>query len=192
MSNENNQEGCLLCGSNNRFLNYFDIKEYAKSFIGLPLVYGVRIITIFCILLSLLEIFDTNTDFLGFLVAFIEGMSYTLILISSFNNSVKLANFGYFIVSIYFWLTVVLIVLVMLLILMFFQNIGLFLIFTLIAFCYICFKLYFNWVLYSFVFELNESSKNNILVSSQRIEENVNNNETRSAHVETNRQTMDF
>lgn len=192
MSNENNQEGCWSCGSNNRFLNYFDIKEYAQSFIGLPLVYGVRIITIFCILLSLLEIFDINTDFFGFLVAFIEGTSYTLILISSFNNSTKLANIGYFIISIYFWLTIVLIVLVMLLILMYFQNIGLFLIFTLIVFGYICLKLYFNWVLYSFVHELNESSKNNVLVSNQRTGENVINNETRNAHVETNRQTMDF
>lgn len=176
MNQENSQRGCCQNIDNNSFLIYFEIKEKAQSFIGLPLVYGVRIISFFCIIISLLEIFDTNIDFISFLVAFIEGTSYFLILMSSFNNDTKIANYGYFIICIYYWITAVLLSLIALLILVYFQNIPLFLIFVLIVFGYMCFKTYINWIIYSYIQQLKNEN-----INSQQTNDNtsnIRNNET--------------
>ncbi len=165
MSNEQ-----LSLPGEDKFMHFFELGSEAKSFVGLPLVWGVRILSTIFILIDLSEVFSASS-FLSFLLSSISAFSSGCLLYSSIYNDYKWGFIGYFIQMIFFYIQLIFGSLVILFLLSFFFTFKLFLIFAILLIVLFAIKLAILWIFYSYLRSIKP-------IEQQKVNQIPNNSDT--------------
>lgn len=149
---------CSWYKSDDKFLHFFECKEKAKSFIGLELKTGVRILTILSLFFGLLTIFDQSSIF-GFLMQAIGLYADSTILYSTWSKNYNHALIGYVIAVVFFWIEMLFIIMISLFIAFYFANLKVLMIFFLLIFILYTIKVYCIWIVFSYMHTLKHSNE---------------------------------
>jgi hypothetical protein len=141
-----------------KFMHFFELGSPANSFVGLPLVWGVRILSTIYLLTDLLSVFSA-ISFFGFLISSASLFASGCLLYSSIYYDYKWGFIGYFIHMIFFYLNVFFGFLIILFLIGFFFTFKLFLIFIILLFVFLAIKLAIMWIFYSYVRSLKPKNE---------------------------------
>ena len=144
--------------SDDKFLHFFECKERAKSFICLELSTGVRILTIIGIFIVLGQIIYVNS-ILAFIMQSFALYADLSLLYSTWSKDYNHALVGYVIAIFFFWLEIFIIFFISVLIVFFFGSLKVLMIFLLIVSLLYSIKVYFLWIVFSYLHTLKRPNE---------------------------------
>lgn len=161
------QQACCCYPGEDKFMHFFELKSPAQSFLGLPLVWGVRILAFIFLFFDVFGLIASGS-IIGFIVTCFETFANGALLYASIYNSYKWGFIGYFINMIFFYINIVFGIFIALVILAFYLNLKIFLLFLLIFILFAALKLAIMWIFYSYILTIKSSPpQQNIEMSHQ-------------------------